>query len=48
MGNPVMGRIPPSEVLRKGVHIGFGFLAFALYPLGPALSACLADRKSVV
>jgi uncharacterized protein (TIGR00297 family) len=37
-----MSRIAPSEVLRKGVHIGFGFLAFALYPLGPALSACLA------
>ena len=30
-----MSRIPPSEVLRKGVHIGAGFLALALRPLGP-------------
>jgi uncharacterized protein (TIGR00297 family) len=37
-----MSRIPPSEVLRKGVHIGAGFLALAIRPLGPVLAACLA------
>jgi uncharacterized protein (TIGR00297 family) len=37
-----VSRIPPSEALRKGVHIGAGFLAILLRPLGPVLSTGLA------
>jgi uncharacterized protein (TIGR00297 family) len=37
-----VSRIPPNELLRKGVHIGVGFLAFAVRPLGPLLATLVA------